>query len=688
MKTRNLALKVALNSFLTIMIAFIIIQAFNYVRDAILLETGSFGDFLGSFATYMGTRVLPVLLLFSAIIFFSAQPIQKTIAKIERGEATDQDEISSAKRKMRTFRALILTLNLIGFATGYVLDLIILKKLGVAFQLNRLIQLFYNLASGAVYSISQNAVNNIIFTGPRELLKIEKLEEGVRDQGIRRKNVLLTIFVTAYAMLFLYTNTTAGLEQEGIYAEVLEQGVKLNLTIPQIEDLYQQKTSDLLAEKSSRLQLEPERIIFPMDRLSAADRFDAARDTTIILFLIIMGIAFGVQFASSSEIKNRIQRITGKMRDILEGEGDLTQRIHLIQFDEIGNLANAINMFIGSLNELLGRVLSVSNRVAESSNTMRGSLQQAASAVEQMVAATEQTRKNIKVQHDLAEEAQDHFTSLFDAISSITKNVESQATFVEETSSSIEEMAANIRSVSEATEKANARAEGLEQVAREGGKSVDDTIASIREIEQASGKVTQIVGMLQDLTEQTNLLAMNAAIEAAHAGQLGKGFAVVASEVKTLAEDGTEQARRIIGYIDSMTETIKEGVELTDRASVSLSRIADDTQGSARIIQEISAAMREQTSGANQIVSAVESVVGATHTIRQNAIDQDELGKELQGFMTRLVAVSQEIDQSAGEQATGNSEVVGAVQSVYEEAENNQEAVQSLTNTISKFKLG
>ena len=602
MKTRNLAIKVTLNSFLTILIAFTIVQTFNYVRDAILLETGSIGEFFGSYAMYMGTRVMPVLLLFSGIIFLNALPIQKTIAKIERGEITDEVEINRAKRKMRSFRVLIVTLNLVGFATGYLLDLILLKKLGVAFQLNRMLQLFYNLSSGAVYSIAQNAVNNIIFAGPREMLKIETIERGARDQGIRQKNVLLTIFVTAYAMLFLYTNASTALEQEGIYAEVLEQGVQNDLPVDQIKILYQEKTSALLSEKSSRLQLEPERIVFPLDRHSASDRFDTARNTSIILFFIIMGISIGVQFASSSELRNQISRITSKMRDILEGDGDLTQRIPIIQFDEIGNLANAINLFIGNLNELLGRVTFVSSQVAESSGTMRGSLQQAASAVEQMVAATEQVRKNIKVQNDLAGEAEDHFKSLFDAIGSITKNVEDQAAFVEETSSSIEEMAANIRSVSEATDKANSRAEGLEQVALDGSKSVNDTISSIREIEQASGKVTQIVGMLQDLTEQTNLLAMNAAIEAAHAGQLGKGFAVVASEVKNLAEDGTEQARRIIGYIDSMTNTIKEGVQLTDKASTSLRRIADDTQESGRIIQEISAAMREQTSGANQIV--------------------------------------------------------------------------------------
>ena len=161
MKTRNLALKVALNSFLIILVAFTIVQTFNYVRDAILLETGSFGEFLASYAMYMGTRVMPVLLLFSVIIYLNALPIQKTINKVENGEVTDDEELERAKKKMRSFRVLIVTLNLVGFATGYVLDLILLKEVSAALHTTRVIQLFYNLSSGAVYSIAQNAVNNI-----------------------------------------------------------------------------------------------------------------------------------------------------------------------------------------------------------------------------------------------------------------------------------------------------------------------------------------------------------------------------------------------------------------------------------------------------------------------------------------------------------------------------------------------
>ena len=687
MKTKNLALNVTLNSSFIILAAFTVVQAFNYIRDALLLEAGSTQDFFTSFAMYMGTRVLPVLVFFAAIIYLRARPLQKTIGKIESGQPVEIGEIEKTKRGMRNFKTLILVINLLGFTIGYVIDFIILKKLNTALQLNNIIQLCLNIAYALVYALAQNAINNIIFSGPRSVLKIVTVEKGAKDPGIRQRGLQSTLFITAYAMLFLFVSHTFAIQQEALYSDALERGLNEGLSIPQIAVIYQEETSKLLLSKSSRLQLMPDQIVFPMNHRSSVERLNTVRNTFIILFFIVLAIGFGVQYASSSEIRNQLKRITAKMKDIHEGEGDLTQRIAITQFDEIGELSDHINRFIGQLNELLQQVAGVSTQVEESSQSMGQSLEQASSVVEEMLASAEQVKKNTARQQDLAGDAQKNFDQLFDSIRSITQNVENQASFIEETSSSIEEMAANIRSVSDAADRANLKAGGLEAVAKEGGKSVSDTITSIREIEGSSKRVIQIIAMIQDMTEQTNLLAMNAAIEAAHAGQEGKGFAVVANEVKKLAEDGSDQAKQIVTYIDAMKERITNGVRLSDQANTSLSKISEDTKETADIVQEISAAMKEQSSGASQIVAAVESVVEATHAIRQKAIDQGEHSKQLQDFMVKLVAVSTEINVAAGEQIAGDREVASAVQSVYSDSETNRNAIGTLQRIISRFKL-
>jgi methyl-accepting chemotaxis protein len=687
MKTKNLALKVTLNSFIVILVAFGLLQAYSYIRDALLLGAGSFDDFFSSFSSYIGTRVAPVLLIFAAIIFIRAYQIEKRLKVIETGIGVDEELIAKTTQGMRNFKNLIFSLNLLGFAIGYFLDLILLRKLNTAFELNRMMQLFFNLSGAMVYTFAQNSINNILFSGPRELLQISSTEGRKKDPGIRRRNITTTLFIAAYAMIFFYTNHSFAIGHEELYATTLERGINEDLSLSEIEHIYKQETSNLLASKSSRLQLTPEQITFPMDQATSLQRFNTARNTFILLFFVIIAIAFGVQYATSSESKNQLKRMILKMKDILEGDGDLTQRIAITWFDEIGELSDHINRLIVNLGDLLIQVSEVATQVEDSSESIQTSLEQASGAAEEMYASAEHVKENTDKQQEIAEEANEKFEALFGAIEGIVDSVDNQATFIEETSGAIEEMAANIRSVSEAAERANKTVSGLENVADEGGESVNNTISSIREIEDASGKVSQIVGMIQDMNEQTNLLAMNAAIEAAHAGQEGKGFAVVASEVKGLAENGTEQAKQIISYVDTMSEKIGRGVELSDQASAALAGIATDTKISANIVQEISDAMREQSAGASQIVDAVESVVAATQSIKQKTIAQDVLGKQLQKIMEQLASVAKEINESAGEQIAGDSKVVNAVHSVSADSDKNRKATESLKLMMSRFKL-
>ncbi len=687
MKTTALALKVTLNSFFVILAAFGLLQAYAYIRDALLLGAGSFNDFISSFATYIGTRVLPVLLVFAAIIFIRAYRLEMRLRAIESGTGVDADVLKQAHQGMRNFKNLIFTLNLLGFALGYFLDLILLREFSTALELNRMMQLFFNLSGATVYALAQNSINNILFAGPRELLGIVSTEKRERDPGIRRRGITTTLFIAAYAMIFFYTTHSYAIQHEELYASSLERGIKEQLSLSEVEKIYKQETSDLLATKSSRLQLGPERIVFPMDRSTSLKRFNTARNTFILLFFLIIAIAFGVQYATSSESRNQLRRIIQKMKNIVEGEGDLTQRIAITRFDEIGELSDHINRLILRLGELLLRVSDVAAQVEDTSENIRVSLERASNAAEKMYASAEHVKENTDRQQGLAEEATHKFEALFGAIEGIIESVGNQATFIEETSSAIEEMAANIQSVSEAAERANNTVESLEAVAGQGRESVDNTISSIREIEDASRRVSQIVGMIQDMNEQTNLLAVNAAIEAAHAGQEGKGFAVVASEVKGLAESGTEQAKQIISYVDTMSEKIGKGVDLSVQASAALAAISADTKVSAGIVQEISHAMREQSSGASQIVNSVESVVSATQSIKQKTMAQDVLGKQLQKIIERLAAMSKEINVSAAEQIAGEGEVVNAVRSVHADSDKNRKSTESLKLILSRFKL-
>lgn len=687
MNPRKLALKVTLNSYCVIIAAFTIIQAVNYSRDSYLLDTGSMGEFASSFAMYMGTRVLPVLTVLAAFIYLRALRFTKPLARVAAGHELSAAELEAARKRLASFKGFVLALNLLGFTLGYLVDLVLLDKIGSMLTMDTLPQLTFNLAGAGLYATAQNAVNNLILAGPRELLRVERLPKDSRERGVRARAVVLTLYVSVYSMTFMYNNYEAIHEQEVLYSDALEAGVSQNLSVSEIEDIYKQRASRMLAQKSSRLQLPPERISFPMDAGSGVERFEKFRRSFLIIFFTVLAIVLSVQYTTSTHTRNQIRTLIDKMRDILQGAGDLTKRIHLTGLDEIGELGANINALVEHLNGMLLHVAEATRTITQSQSSITESVDRATAAAEQLSETTNAVRDTAERQVSEAERAQGNFTALHDSIKSINSSVDTQATFVDETSSSVAEMASNIQSVNTTSANANQMTNRLQETADEGARSVSDGAKSIHEIEETAKRVSGIMALISDMNEQTNLLAMNAAIEAAHAGKQGQGFAVVATEVRQLAEDGAGQAKQIVAQIDEMNDRIRNGVELSTHSGRALEQISEDVQAASQLIQEISAAMSEQAAGADQIVKAVESVVDSTHRIRQSVVDQSAESERIEEVIRRLVAAAKDISTAAESQSEENRRLAEAIGTVAASAQHNSESVSSLADIVSRFKL-
>jgi methyl-accepting chemotaxis protein len=687
MKSRFLALKVTLNSAIVISVAFSIAQALSYVRDAILFRTGSVGQFFGNYAAYMGTRILPVMVFFAAILFFVALPIQRASVRMQKGEEPDRDGRDRVEAGIRRYKNTVLILNVVGFTVGYLVDLIISGRMDQVLEPVRLITLGSNVAQAVVYGLAQNAVNDIFFQPTRRMLHVHSFDPKKAGMGVRGRALFLGTAVTAYALFFFFDNHWYPYQQEAIYAEALEAGVRENLSVEQVKVRYQQRMAEMLRGYSSRANLSPESIAFPYDGSDVEARIGMYQATFFMYAVVIVLIAFGIQYADSSALKRQVGSILAGVTDLARGSSDLRKRIDITTYDELGQIAAQTNIFVDQLHDLIVEVSDAATQVARTSNSINQAVGEASGAARQMLTTTEQVNENTGRQMSVAENTKGSFEGLHGSIRSITESADSQATFVEETSSAIEEMAASIASVTQVAERADSVARALATVAGEGSDAVRDSMNAIKEIEQASAEVTQIVGLISDLASQTNLLAMNAAIEAAHAGEQGKGFAVVADEVRKLAEDSGHRAKEIVGHIKAMTERIENGVSLSERAGTALSRISSDIENTTALIAEITSAMQEQSAGASEIVGAVTSVVDTTQTIRSQAEDQQDQSQSLQESIETLVAAATQIDVAAGEQTHGNQTIVQAVESVQQEAERNLTVVESLATLVRRFTL-
>jgi methyl-accepting chemotaxis protein len=220
----------------------------------------------------------------------------------------------------------------------------------------------------------------------------------------------------------------------------------------------------------------------------------------------------------------------------------------------------------------------------------------------------------------------------------LSQRTEEQAASLEETSASMEEISATVKKNAENAQQANQFAIGTRQVAGKGGEIVSAAVTSMAKIEESSGKISDIIGVIDEIAFQTNLLALNAAVEAARAGEAGRGFAVVAAEVRNLAQRSSQAAKDIKDLINKSTGQVEEGVELVNQAGTALTEIVESIKTVADIVSGIASASSEQATGIDQINTAlrqmdeitqqnsalVEENAASAKTLEQQATEMDE----------------------------------------------------------------
>ena len=187
----------------------------------------------------------------------------------------------------------------------------------------------------------------------------------------------------------------------------------------------------------------------------------------------------------------------------------------------------------------------------------------------------------------------------------LSSRTEEQASALEETAATMEELTSVIKQNSMNSQEANKLALNASNQAQDGGIIVKNVVTKMKDIQDSSQKIVEIISVIDSIAFQTNILALNAAVEAARAGDQGKGFAVVANEVRSLARKSAESAKEIKGLIENSTNTVAEGNKLVQEAGVKMDDIVQSIKNVSHVISEISSANEEQSNGIDQINQAV-----------------------------------------------------------------------------------